>query len=75
MRSKVIDFTTGSATGSAILLAFALVLDLAMGLGFRASGGVASFSTPGKDGSGGIGFDHRNIQWPQEISQFIYSSC
>ena len=65
--------TTGSATGSAILLAFALALDLALGLGSRASGGVALFCTSGEDGSGVIGFDHRNIQWPQEISHFLDS--
>ena len=59
--------TTGSATGSAILLAFAFALDLALGLGSITSGGVASFCTSGKDGSGVVGFDHLNIQWPQVI--------
>ena len=66
-RSRVTGSTTGSATGSAILFAFALALNLALGLGSITSGSVALFCTSGKDGSGAIGFDHRNIQWPQEI--------
>ena len=48
--------TNRSATGSAILLAFAFALDLALGLGSITSGGVASFCTSGKDGSGVVVF-------------------
>ena len=69
--SKVTGSTTGSATGSAILLAFALALDLALGLGSRASGGVALFCTSGEDGSGVIGFDHRNFQWLKRFHTFL----
>ena len=64
--------TTGSATGSAILSAFASALVLALGLGSIASGGVASFCTSGKDGPGITGLDHRNIEWAQETSEFLY---
>ena len=67
---------TGSTTGSAILLAFALALDLALGLGAITSSGVVSlFIRSSKNGSGvrGLGSSKYSVSSINRICPYLSS--